>query len=104
MMRRFNTERPVVKRKHDCIPPLERMDLKTVLGLIRDERYFTLHAPRQTGKTSVLLALQDLLNSGSVGSYRCIYINVEPGQAFREDVREAMRAIVSALAPGHRVC
>lgn len=66
MMRRFNTERPVVKRKHYCKPPLERMDLKTVLGLIRDERYFTLHAPRQTGKTSVLLALQDLLNSGSV--------------------------------------
>ena len=98
MMRRFNTEGPVVKRRHYCIPPLERMDLKRILALIREERYFTLHAPRQTGKTSVLLALQDLLNSGSVGSYRCIYVNVEPGQAFREDVREAMRAIVGALA------
>ena len=98
MMRRFNTEGPVVKRRHYCIPPLERIDLKRVLGLIRDERYFTLRAPRQTGKTSVLLALQDLLNSGSVGSYRCIYVNVEPGQAFREDVREAMRSIISALA------
>lgn len=66
-MRRFNTEEPVVKRKHYCIPPLERADLQRILHLIRDERYFILHAPRQTGKTSVLLALQDLLNSGSVG-------------------------------------
>ena len=97
-MRRFNTEGPVIKQKHYCIPPLERVDLKRILHLIRDERYFILHSPRQTGKTSVLLALQDLLNSGSVGSYRCIYVNVEPGQAFREDIREAMRAIMGALA------
>ena len=44
------------------------------------------------------MALQDLLNSGSVGSYRCTYINVEPRQAFREDIREAMRAIIGAIA------
>ena len=98
MMRRFNTEGPVVKRRHYCIPPLKRVDLKSILHLIRDERYFVLHAPRQTGKTSVLLALQDLLNDGSVGSYRCVYVNVEPGQAFREDILEAMRSIMSALA------
>ena len=98
MMRRFNTEGPVVARRHYCIPPLERMNLDRILALIRDQRYFILHAPRQTGKTSALYALQDLLNSGSVGSYRCIYVNVEPGQAFREDVREAMRSIISALA------
>ncbi len=33
----------------------------------RNERYFVLHAPRQTGKTSTLLALRDLLNSGAEG-------------------------------------
>ena len=98
MMRRFNTEGPVVARKHYCITPLERIDLKRILALIRDERYFALHAPRQTGKTSVLYALQDLLNSGSEGSYRCVYFNVEPGEAFHEDVREAMRSIISAIA------
>lgn len=97
-MRRFNTEGPVVARKHYCIPPLERIDLKRILALIRDERYFALHAPRQTGKTSVLYALQDLLNSGSEGAYRCVYFNVEPGEAFHEDVREAMRSIISAIA------
>ena len=50
MMRRFNTEGPVVKRKRYCIPPVERVDLKRVLHLIRDERYFILHAPRQTAR------------------------------------------------------
>ena len=60
----FNTAGPVVAGKHYCIPPLERLDLRDVLDLIRTERYFVLHAPRQTGKTSALLALRDLLNSG----------------------------------------
>ena len=97
-MRRFNTEGPVVAGKHYCIPPLNRIDLGRILNLVQEERYFILHAPRQTGKTSALCALQDLLNSGSEGSYRCVYVNFESGQAFREDIREAMRAIISALA------
>ncbi|MDE0373139.1 MAG: hypothetical protein OXI73_11425, partial [Rhodospirillales bacterium] len=80
-MRKFNTEGPVVVEKHYCIPPLERVDLYEVLGLIRDERYFVLHAPRQTGKTSMLLALRDLLNGGAEGDFRCVYVNVETAQA-----------------------
>ncbi len=97
-MRFFNTEGPVVPAKHYCIPPLKRIDLDGVLGLIRRERYFILHAPRQSGKTSTLLALQDLLNSGAQGDYRCVYVNVESGQAGREDTPRTMRAILSALA------
>ena len=63
-VRKFNTEGPVVAADHYHIPPLERIDLDAVLGLIRDKKYFVLHAPRQTGKTSALLALRDLLNGG----------------------------------------
>ena len=33
---------------------------------------------------------------GSVGDYRCVYVNVEPAQTAREDVAEAMRAIIGA--------
>ena len=99
-MRSFNTSGPIVDRKHYNIPPLQRMELDYVLRLIADERYFILHAPRQTGKTSALLALQDRLNSGSEGPYRCVYVNVEPGQAFREEVGAAMEAIIGSLA-GH---
>ena len=92
-MRFFNTTGPVVPADHYCIPPLERVNLDEVLGLVRDKRYFVLHAPRQTGKTSALLALRDLLNGGAAGDYRCVYVNVEAGQALREDVAGAMRAI-----------
>ena len=98
----FNTAGPVVAGKHYCIPPLERLDLRDVLDLIRTERYFVLHAPRQTGKTSALLALRDLLNSGGEGDHRCVYVNVEPAQAMREDVETAMRAILGALASSAR--
>ena len=69
-MRFFNTEGPVRSDDHYCVPPLERIKLDIVLGLVRDKKCFVLHAPRQTGKTSALLALRDLLNGG--GDYRCV--------------------------------
>ena len=97
-VRKFNTEGPIVAERHYCIPPLERVDLDELLGLIGDERYFVLHAPRQTGKTSILLALRDLLNSGAEGAFRCVYANVEVAQTAREDVGRAMRAILGELA------
>ena len=81
-MRFFNTEGPVVAADHYCVPPLERVDLDGVLELVRQKRYFVLHAPRQTGKTSVLLALRDLLNDGAAG----------------EDLEQAMRAILDEMA------
>ena len=97
-MRSFNREGPVVARKHYCIPPLVRVDLDRILNLIRDERYFILHAPRQTGKTSALRALQDLLNSGTQGDYRCLHVNIEAAQAWRENIPQAMAAILQVLA------
>ncbi len=102
-MRSFNTTGPVVTADHYCIPPLQRLDLDDVLGLVRDKRYFVLHAPRQTGKTSILLALQDLLNTGEVGDYRCVYANVEAGQAGREDTARSMRAVLDELATRARL-
>ena len=96
-MRFFNTEGPVVAEDHYCIPPLERIDHAEVLELIRRKRYFVLHAPRQTGKTSALLALRDLLQTGGAGDYRCVYVNVEAAQAVREDVERAMRVILGEM-------
>ena len=74
------------------------MDLDYVLNLIHDEKYFILHAPRQTGKTSALRALQDRLNSGAEGDYRCLHVNIEAAQVAREDVARAMETILDALA------
>jgi hypothetical protein len=94
-MRFFNTAGPVNCEKHYCLPPLARFDLDGILSLIDQEKYFVLHAPRQTGKTSCLLALMDYLNRE--GKYRCLYINVEMGQSAREDVRRGIQAILSEL-------
>ena len=88
----------MVAADHYQIPPLERIDLDAVLGLVRDKKYFVLHAPRQTGKTSALLALRDLLNGGHAGDYRCVYANVEDGQAMRENVADGMRTVLAELA------
>ncbi len=97
-MRDFNTAGPMDAEEHYCVPPLDRVNLDEILSLVRKKRYFVLHAPRQTGKTSVLFALRHLLNSGEAGEYRCAYVNVEPAQAAREDVGRAMATIVARIA------
>ena len=99
-MRFFNTTGPVVAADHYCIPPLARLDLDELLRLVRDKRYFVLHAPRQTGKTSALLALRDRLNADG---YRCVYVNVEAAQTAREDVDRAVRVVLGRLASGARM-
>ena len=94
-MRFFNTAGPVVAVDHYCIPPLDRVDTDEILMLIHQKKYFVLHAPRQTGKTSTLLAMADRLNSG--GKFRCVYANFEAGQAARDDTGRAMRTLLGEL-------
>ena len=99
-MRSFNIAGPIIPEEHYHLPPLDRMDLDGLLHLIHGKKYFVLHAPRQTGKTSALLALQKLLNGGSEGDYRCVYAKVEVGQAARDDLGQGMHALLAALALG----
>ena len=91
----FNTAGPIDAEMHYHVPPLSRLDVEDLQLLIRQRKYFVLHAPRQTGKTSALLALRDDLNAG--GEFRCVYVNVEAAQAAREDLETAMRAILGEL-------
>ncbi|NEX18575.1 MAG: hypothetical protein C1943_18750 [Halochromatium sp.] len=95
-MRFFNTEGPVRTDKHYLLPPLQRWDLEEVLSLIEQQKYFLLHAPRQTGKTSCLLALMAHLNCE--GRYRAVYANLEGAQAYRERIEPAMATIVTDIA------
>ena len=97
-MRRFNTEGPVRPDDHYSVPPLARMDVEELLGLVRGKRYFVLHAPRQTGKTSALIALRDYLNGGAAGDFRCVNVNVEVAQVARDDVARGIRAVLGSLA------
>ena len=93
-MRFFNTAGPVRPGEHYCIPPLERLDLDEVLRLVAEKKYFVLRAPRQTGKTSALLALCDLLNGQGYG---CTYATVETARTARDDVEQAMRTVLAGL-------
>ena len=101
-MRFFNTAGPVRPDEHYAIDPLERVDVDELLNLVRAQQYFVLHAPRQTGKTSTLIALRDLLNSGREGQLLCVDVNVEVGQVARDDTARGMRSILGALASNAR--
>ncbi|MEA1911095.1 MAG: AAA-like domain-containing protein, partial [Spirochaetota bacterium] len=94
-MKFFNTAGPVNRDNHYKIDPLHRWDLNEILFLIEQEKYFIIHAPRQTGKTSSMLALRDYLNK--TGKYTAVYTNVEVGQASRNNIARASKAILSHL-------
>ncbi|MBC2695751.1 MAG: ATP-binding protein [Desulfobacteraceae bacterium] len=100
-MRFFNTAGPANCEKHYCLSPLDRFDLDEIISLINQEKYFVLHAPRQTGKTTCLLALMDYLNKE--GKYKCLYINVESAQGAREDVYRGIRAILNEMGLSERI-
>ncbi|MEM6405358.1 MAG: AAA family ATPase [Pseudomonadota bacterium] len=78
------------------IDPLTRLNLSNIERLIAQQRYFVLHAPRQTGKTTCLLALMAHLNAQ--GNYRVLYANIEAAQALREDVPQAIQTVCSVIA------
>nr|NIM16867.1 AAA family ATPase [Candidatus Aminicenantes bacterium]NIM83593.1 AAA family ATPase [Candidatus Aminicenantes bacterium]NIN22997.1 AAA family ATPase [Candidatus Aminicenantes bacterium]NIN46734.1 AAA family ATPase [Candidatus Aminicenantes bacterium]NIN89640.1 AAA family ATPase [Candidatus Aminicenantes bacterium] len=96
MKRFFNTAGPIKKENHYYIEPLSRIDIDEICSLMDQQKYFVLHAPRQTGKTSYLLALMDHLNQE--GKYRCLYTNIEMAQAARENVKEGIRTVLNVLA------
>ncbi len=100
-MKFFNTAGPVTREDHYCLPPMGRLDLDEILELIGQKKYFVLHAPRQTGKTSCLLELMKHLNTA--GHYKCLYINAEVAQGAREDVYEGIRAVLGELADRARL-
>ena len=92
----FNTAGPIQSDIHYNVNPLHRINLDELEQLILQRKYFILHAPRQTGKTSCLLALRDYLNEQ--GDYIAVYANVEAGQAARNDVLRVVTATTSAIA------
>ncbi|HPP88308.1 MAG TPA: ATP-binding protein, partial [bacterium] len=58
-MKYFNTAGPVRPSDHYTLDLFGRINLPEILTLIEQKKYFILYAPRQTGKTSSLLALRD---------------------------------------------
>ncbi|MBK5967954.1 MULTISPECIES: ATP-binding protein [Thiorhodovibrio] len=96
MERFFNTSGPVDPDDHYSLPPLQRVDWTEINHLIGTKRYFVLHAPRQTGKTSTLLAIMAELNRES--RFACVYANIEGAQAARGDATIGIPTVCSAIA------
>ena len=96
MERFFNTAGPVIPAEHYNIPLIERMDWEEIQQLIRSRHYFVLHAPRQTGKTSTLLAIMEVLNEA--GQYHAVYANIEGAQSARGDVHRGIATVCSVIA------
>lgn len=72
-----------------------RIDLASIEHLINNARYFVLHVPRQTGKTTCLLALMRHLNAQ--GTYRALYVHIEAAHALRSDVEKAIAIVCNVL-------
>ena len=96
MERFFNTAGPTIPADHYHLDPLSRLDWEEIEHLIATKRYFVLHAPRQTGKTTTLLAMMKVLNEG--GRYACAYANIEGAQAARGDETQGIPAACDAIA------
>ena len=92
----FNTAGPTIEADHYHIPLLSRIDWQEIETLINQKKYFILHAPRQTGKTSTLLGIMKELNSKD--KFACAYANIEAAQAARGDVESGIETICSAVA------
>ena len=95
MEKYFNTAGPMKEDLHYVYPPLKRWDTEEIIHLIGQQKYFVLHAPRQTGKTTAMCALMDRLNES--GNYLAAYANLEVGQPSRENVDSAMPAMFAVM-------
>ena len=74
MKRFFNVTGLCTPETHYMVDPLRGLD-KTIFELIQKEYYFTIHAPRQTGKTTLLRALMMRINAEN--NRICLYFSVE---------------------------
>lgn len=101
MPRFFNNAGPNKPNLHYTIDPLTRVDWPEVHHLISQQRYFVLHAPRQTGKTSTLLSMMQTLNQE--GQFACAYANIEGAQAARGDETQGIPTVCSAIASSIRL-
>ena len=92
MPRRFNTAGPNDVESHYTLPVLAR--LPDVRRLIDEQHCFILHAPRQVGKTTALLALGRELTRE--GAYVAVLLSMEEGAPFSSDPGAAEGAILGS--------
>jgi hypothetical protein len=96
MIPSFNTAGPCVPGEHYMLPPARRF--AHVVRLVEEGKYFTVHAGRQTGKTTSARWLVDHLNSGD--RFCAAWVDIQTAReepdrvkAFREVLLDLDRAV-----------
>ncbi|MCY7331523.1 MAG: ATP-binding protein [Pseudanabaena sp. CAN_BIN31] len=91
MTKWFNTAGPCQPEIHYMLSATDR--IPQLKHLIDQRNYFVIHAPRQIGKTTAMLALADELTKS--GKYAAVMLSVEVGAVFPHDPSAAEKAILS---------
>jgi AAA-like domain len=90
MPRHFNIAGPCNPEIHYMLSPLTRIPL--VMEFVEQQAYFVIHAPRQIGKTTAMMAIaQELTKSGR---YVAVLVSVEEADAFPDDIGAAEATIL----------
>ncbi|HEU5159479.1 MAG TPA: hypothetical protein VFU43_20955 [Streptosporangiaceae bacterium] len=98
MEKYFNTAGPCFPEWHYMLPPEPR--LPEARQLIDRGQYFVVHAPRQTGKTTTLLALAERLTAE--GRYAALYFSCERAEAAGDDDVRAQLDLLDAIREATR--
>ena len=75
----FNTAGPCVPSDHYFLPPEQR--LPGIDRLVEQKTYFVLHAPRQVGKTTAMMAFAQRLTAD--GRFAALMVSAEVGRPSR---------------------
>ena len=89
-MKHFNTAGPCRPEDHYMLPASTR--LPELQRLIDQKLYFVIHAPRQVGKTTMMLQLAQELTQA--GRYTALLVSMEVGAAFNDDIGAAELAML----------
>ncbi|MBI5495285.1 MAG: ATP-binding protein, partial [Deltaproteobacteria bacterium] len=92
MPRFFNTAGPCRAEDHYMLPPERR--LAEIRRLVDEKKYFVIHAARQCGKTTAMLALARQLTAE--GRYAALLVSMEVGQPWGDQPGKAEQAVLQA--------
>ncbi len=93
MSRFFNTAGPCDPRFHYMVPPEQR--LPEVRRLLERMGYVVVHAPRQTGKTTILRTLAKALTEE--GRFAALHFSCETAKVAEDDYAAAEQIVLGAL-------
>jgi len=92
MLLYFNTAGACIPGEHYMLSPEPRF--RRVMRLVDERKYFTLHAGRQTGKSTSARWLVDQYNAGN--RYRALWLDIQTARE-QPDLTAAFRTILTKV-------